>query len=64
MDPILAQTVQLLSGSMSQQIDTAIARQQIASDRAVAEFVADIANTTATSPPAPPGQGTIVDIKA
>ncbi len=61
----LASTVvQMTSAARSQQVGVAVARQQIASDRAVADLVAQgAASAAAGSPAAPPGQGQAVDIK-
>ncbi|KQT57238.1 hypothetical protein ASG52_04045 [Methylobacterium sp. Leaf456] len=58
MSTIAAQAVQMQAAAFSQQVGTAIARQQIATERSVAQLVAQSA-----SPPAPPGQGQLVDMK-
>ncbi|WP_342150029.1 putative motility protein [Methylorubrum sp. SB2] len=58
MSTIAAQAVQMQAAAFSQQVGTAIARQQIATERSVAQLVAQSA-----SPPAPPGQGQMVDMK-
>jgi hypothetical protein len=47
------------SAALTQQIGVAVARQQIDAQRAVANLVAGSA--TATPPPAPAGQGLLVD---
>ncbi|MGW5840124.1 putative motility protein [Methylorubrum extorquens] len=58
MTAIAAQAVQMQAAAFSQQVGTAIARQQIDAERSVAQLVAQTA-----SPPAPPGQGQVVDLK-
>jgi hypothetical protein len=63
MDSITA-AVQMLGTSQSQQIGIAVARQQLAADKAVAGLVADSAQSAASAgPPAPPGQGLSVDLR-
>lgn len=58
MSTIAAQAVQMQAAAFSQQVGTAVARQQIDAERSVAALVAQSA-----SPPAPPGQGQIVDVR-
>jgi hypothetical protein len=61
MDPIAA-AVQMLGSSQNQQVGIAVARQQLAADKAVAGLVAESAQAAASAgPPAPPGQGQSVD---
>lgn len=59
MTTIAAQAVQMQAAAFSQQVGTAVARQQIDAERSVAALVAQ-----SVSPPAPPGQGQAVDVKA
>lgn len=61
----LASTVTQMTGAArTQQVGVAVARQQIASERAVADLVAQgAAGAANASPPAPPGQGRSVDIR-
>jgi len=58
MSNIALQAVQMQSGALAQSIGTAVARQQIDAQKAVASLVAETA-----SPPAPVGQGQFIDIK-
>jgi hypothetical protein len=62
MTNLAAQAAGTLAASASQQIGVAVARQQIAAERAVAGLVAGAILPAA--PPAPPGQGRIVDLRA
>lgn len=62
MNSIAVQVVQMQAGSFSQSVGTAVARQQIDAQKSVADMVAQTAN--AASPPAPPGQGQLLDIRA
>lgn len=59
MNSLLSNVVQTQSAAVTQQIGVAVARQQIDAQRAVANLVAGSA--TATPPPAPAGQGLLVD---
>lgn len=59
---LAAQVVQMQAGSAAQSVGTAVARQQIDAQKAVADMVAQTA--ASASPPAPPGQGQIVDRRA
>ena len=61
MDPIASSVVTAQAAAFSQSVGTAVARQQIASERAVADLVAGTAATA--SPPAPPGQGKVRDVR-
>lgn len=61
MTNVAAQASQMLAAAFSQQIGVAVARQQITAERAVAELVAGAIQPAA--PPAPPGQGRIVDTR-
>ncbi|MDP4005745.1 hypothetical protein [Methylobacterium sp. NEAU K] len=63
MTSLAATAVQMLGSSQNQQIGTAVARQQIAAEKAVAGLVADSAAQGAANagPPAPAGQGQSVD---
>ena len=65
MDPVsVAAAVQMLGAAQNQQIGVAIARQQLAADKAVASLVAEGAqNAASAAPPAPPGHGQIVDLR-
>ncbi|GJE10344.1 MULTISPECIES: hypothetical protein [Methylobacterium] len=64
MDPIATTAVQMLAASQNQQIGIAVARQQLAADKAVAGLVADgAAQAASAGPPAPPGQGQSVDLR-
>ncbi|MDN3592483.1 putative motility protein [Methylobacterium adhaesivum] len=58
MTAIAAQAVQMQAGALAQSIGTAVARQQIDAQKAVATLVAETA-----SPPAPAGQGQFVDLR-
>ena len=58
---LISNVVQMQSAAVSQQIGISVARQQIDAQRAVADLVAGRA--TAASPPAPSGQGQLVDLK-
>ena len=62
MTSLVSNVVQMQSAAVTQQIGVAVARQQIDAQRAVANLVAGTVATA--SPPAPPGQGQILDIKA
>ncbi len=62
MTNLATQAAGMLAASVSQQIGVAVARQQIAVERSVAELVAGAIQPAA--PPAPPGQGRIVDRRA
>ncbi|MCJ2111994.1 hypothetical protein MKK64_12415 [Methylobacterium sp. E-025] len=55
----VARSVQIQAGALSQSIGTAVARQQIDAQKAVAALVAETA--VAVSPPVPAGQGRVVD---
>lgn len=61
MDPaaLALAVVQMQAASLGQGIGTAVARQQIDAQRAVADLVKE----AAASPPAPPGQGEVVDVR-
>ncbi|TXM70971.1 putative motility protein [Methylobacterium sp. WL120] len=59
MTSLVAQAVQMQGGALSQSIGTAVARQQIDAQKAVAALVAETA--ASASPPAPAGQGRLVD---
>lgn len=61
MSSITAAVVQMQAASLSQQVGTAVARQQFAAERAVADLVAGTAASAA--PPAPPGQGKTLDVR-
>ena len=64
MDPVSLAAVQMLGTAQNQQIGVAIARQQLAADKAVAGLVADgAAQAASAGPPAPPGQGQSVDLR-
>ncbi|GJE25255.1 putative motility protein [Methylobacterium organophilum] len=60
MTSIASQATQMLAASFSQNVGTAVARQQIDAERAVADLVASTANA---SPAPPQGQGKLVDVK-
>jgi hypothetical protein len=62
MTSLVSNVVQMQSAAVTQQIGVAVARQQISAQRAVADLVAGTA--AAASPPAPSGQGQVVDRKA
>ena len=62
MTSIVSNIAQMQSAAVTQQIGVAVARQQIDAQRAVADLVAGTAATA--SPPAPPGQGQAVDLRA
>lgn len=62
MTSIAAQVVQMQAGSVAQSIGTAVARQQIDAQKSVADMVAQTA--ASASPPASPGQGQLLDIRA
>ncbi len=62
MSSLAAQVVQIQASRTAQSIGTAVARQQIDAQKSVADMVAETA--ASASPPAPPGQGRIVDIRA
>ncbi|MCJ2009911.1 hypothetical protein [Methylobacterium sp. J-092] len=55
----VARAVQIQAGALSQSIGTAVARQQIDAQKAVAALVAETA--VAVSPPVPAAQGRVVD---
>ena len=59
MTSLAVQAVQMQAGALSQSIGTAVARQQIDAQKAVAGLVAETA--ASASPPAPAGQGQLVD---
>ena len=59
MTSLVSNVVQMQSAAVTQQIGVAVARQQIDAQRAVADLVAGTAATA--SPPAPPGQGQVID---
>ena len=59
MTSLAVQAVQMQAGALSQSIGTAVARQQIDAQKAVAGLVAETAATA--PPPAPAGQGQLVD---
>ena len=62
MNSLAATATQMLGASQNQTIGTAVARQQIAAEKAVAGLVAENAAGAANAvPPAPPGQGLSVD---
>lgn len=61
MTTIAAQAVQIQAGAFAQSIGTAVARQQIVAQKDVAALVAETAAWA--SPPAPTGQGQLVDMK-
>lgn len=61
MTSLAAQAVQTRAASFSQQMGVAVARQQIAAERAVAELAAGAIQPAA--PPVPPGQGRIIDTR-
>lgn len=61
MTTVAAQATQMLAAAFSQQMGVAVARQQITADRAVAELVAGAIQSAA--PPAPPGQGRVIDTR-
>ncbi len=64
MDSIAAAAVQMLGTSQNQQIGIAVARQQVAADKAVAGLVAGTAQSAGSAgPPAPAGQGLRVDLR-
>lgn len=65
MDTLAATAVQMLGSSQNQQIGIAVAKQQLAADKAVAGLVAQSADQAAApaGPPAPPGQGQSVDLR-
>jgi hypothetical protein len=58
----IAQAVQLQAGGFAQSVGTAVARQQIDAQKSVAALVAQ--SVVPASPPAPAGQGQLVDIRA
>jgi hypothetical protein len=61
---LAAAVTQMLGSSQNQQIGIAVARQQVAADKAVAGLVSDSAAQAASAgPPAPPGQGQSVDLR-
>lgn len=62
MTSLVSNIVQMQSAAVTQQVGVAVARQQIDAQRAVADLVAGAAATA--SPPAPPGQGQVVDLRA
>nr|WP_307440822.1 putative motility protein [Methylobacterium persicinum] len=62
MTSVLAQTVQMQAGSFAQSVGVAVARQQIDAQKSVAALVAQTAASPA--PPAPSGQGQVLDIRA
>ncbi len=64
MTTIAAQAVHLQTAALSQSIGTAVARQQIDAQKAVAAMVAETAASSSTPPPAPAGQGQINDLRA
>ncbi|TXM76714.1 putative motility protein [Methylobacterium sp. WL103] len=59
MTSLVAQAVQMQAGALSQSIGTAVARQQIDAQKGVATLLAETA--ASASPPAPAGQGRLVD---
>ena len=59
MTSLAVQAVQMQAGALSQSIGTAVARQQIDAQKAVAGLVAEAA--ASASPPASAGQGQLVD---
>ncbi len=61
MTSLVAQAVQMQAAGVAQSVGTAVARQQIAAEKSVADMVAQTA--ASASPPAPPGQGQHVDLK-
>ncbi|SFL23614.1 hypothetical protein [Methylobacterium pseudosasicola] len=63
MSSLAATATHLLATSQNQTIGIAAARQQIASEKAVAGLVAESATKAASNPPAPPGQGRHVDLR-
>ncbi|MCJ2141033.1 hypothetical protein [Methylobacterium sp. E-066] len=65
MTSLAATATHLLATSQNQSIGIAAARQQIASEKAVAGLVAESATkgAAASGPPAPPGQGRRVEIR-
>lgn len=65
MSTLAATATHLLATSQNQAIGTAVARQQIASEKAVAGLVAENATKGAANagPPAPAGQGRHVDLR-
>ncbi|MCJ2125039.1 hypothetical protein [Methylobacterium sp. J-077] len=65
MNSLAATATQTLATSRNQTIGIAAARQQIASEKAVAGLVAEGAQSSAAAnPPAPAGQGQRVDRRA
>ncbi|MCJ2055189.1 hypothetical protein MKL09_01335 [Methylobacterium sp. J-048] len=64
MTTLAATATHMQAASQHQTIGTAVARQQIASEKAVAGLVGEGArNGASASPPAPPGQGQRIDLK-
>ncbi|CAM3068336.1 MULTISPECIES: hypothetical protein [Methylobacterium] len=64
MSTLAATASQMLATSQNQAIGTAVARQQIAAEKAVAGLVAETAQGgAAAGPPAPPGQGQRLDLR-
>ncbi|WP_298956765.1 hypothetical protein [uncultured Methylobacterium sp.] len=59
MSSLAAAATQMMGSAVNQQVGTAVLRQQFASQRAVADLVAQTAASAA--PPAPAGQGQVVD---
>ena len=59
MTSLVAQAVPMQAGALSQSIGVAVARQQIDAQKAVAALVAETA--ASAPPPAPAGQGRVVD---
>ena len=59
MTAIATQAAQMQTGALGQSIGVAVARQQIDAQKAVASLVAE-----AASPPAPAGQGQLIDLRA
>lgn len=62
MNSVAAQVVQMQAGGFAQSVGTAVARQQIDAQKSVADMVAQTA--ASASPPAPAGQGQLLDIRA
>ncbi|KNY22406.1 hypothetical protein [Methylobacterium sp. ARG-1] len=63
MSALAATASRMLASSQNQAIGTAVARQQIAAEKAVAGLVAETAQGAASGPPAPAGQGQRVDLR-
>lgn len=62
MTNLISQVVQMQAGAFAQSIGTAVARQQVGAQNAVAALVSQTAASAAA--PVPAGQGQIVDRQA